>query len=174
MADKEKILLTGFVAQEVEQAAAATGFDFSGVDKPKNDSGLYALRYAEFVVPLVKAMQEQQQLITDLQKKVQSLQDQADVTILMRETFAAGKIAAYPDPVANNMTVTINTQSTGNGTLQILDSGGKLVKQMNIAVQQGNNSINLSLPTLAAGYYTLKMDWGNTMHKQISFVKAAN
>jgi hypothetical protein len=48
------------------------------------------------------------------------------------------------------------------------------VKQMNIAVQQGNNSINLSLPTLAAGYYTMKMDWGNTMHKQISFVKAGN
>jgi hypothetical protein len=34
------------------------GFDFSGVEKPKNEKDLYGLRYAEFVVPLVKAVQE--------------------------------------------------------------------------------------------------------------------
>ncbi len=54
----ERIQFTGFIAQEVERAAAKVGYDFSGVDRPKNDSGVYALRYAEFVVPLVKATQE--------------------------------------------------------------------------------------------------------------------
>ncbi|MBK6966772.1 MAG: tail fiber domain-containing protein [Bacteroidales bacterium] len=49
---------TGFVAQEVEIAAQNIGFDFSGVDKPQNENSLYGLRYAEFVVPLVKAVQE--------------------------------------------------------------------------------------------------------------------
>ena len=39
------------------------GYDFSGVDKPKNDKDFYGLRYAEFTVPLVKAVQEQQQII---------------------------------------------------------------------------------------------------------------
>lgn len=34
------------------------GFEFSGVDVPKEINGLYGLRYAEFVVPLVKAVQE--------------------------------------------------------------------------------------------------------------------
>ena len=33
-------------------------YDFSGVDAAKNDKDLYGLRYAEFVVPLVKAVQE--------------------------------------------------------------------------------------------------------------------
>jgi regulator of replication initiation timing len=33
-------------------------YDFSGVDKPKNENDFYSLRYAEFVVPLVKAVQE--------------------------------------------------------------------------------------------------------------------
>lgn len=43
---------TGFLAQEVEEAARAIGFDFSAVDNPKNEGDLYGLRYAEFVVPL--------------------------------------------------------------------------------------------------------------------------
>jgi len=41
VAEKEQIVQTGFVAQEVEQAAAETGYTFSGVDKPKSDAGLY-------------------------------------------------------------------------------------------------------------------------------------
>jgi hypothetical protein len=57
-AQKEKIVYTGFIAQDVEKAAKKLGFDFSGVDAPKNDKDLYGLRYAEFVVPLVKAVQE--------------------------------------------------------------------------------------------------------------------
>lgn len=67
---------TGFLAQEVEQAAHAAGFDFSGVDKPKNDHDLYGLRYAEFVVPLVKAVQEQQEMIEELKNEINKLQSQ--------------------------------------------------------------------------------------------------
>ena len=47
----------------MELAAESVGYDFSGVDKPKNEDDFYGLRYAEFVVPLVKAIQEQQQII---------------------------------------------------------------------------------------------------------------
>jgi hypothetical protein len=64
---------TGFIAQEVEAAAQSVGFDFSGVDGPKNERDLYGLRYAEFVVPLVKGMQEQQQVIQKLQTQVEAL-----------------------------------------------------------------------------------------------------
>ncbi len=56
-------LQSGFIAQEVEAAATAVGYDFHGVDKPKNETSHYGLRYAEFVVPMVKAMQEQQEMI---------------------------------------------------------------------------------------------------------------
>jgi len=63
--DKESIRYTGFLAQEVEQAAKSIGYDFSGVDAPKADDDMYGLRYAEFVVPLVKAVQEQQEMIEE-------------------------------------------------------------------------------------------------------------
>ncbi len=56
--EKEQITYTGFIAQEVEAAAKSLNFNFSGVDAPKNDKDMYGLRYAEFVVPLVKAVQE--------------------------------------------------------------------------------------------------------------------
>ncbi len=67
------IITTGFIAQEVELAAKNASFNFSGVDKPKNDKDPYGLRYAEFVVPLVKAVQEQQVLIEKLMKEVEEL-----------------------------------------------------------------------------------------------------
>ncbi len=53
--EKYSQVTTGFIAQEVEAAAQSVGFNFSGVDTPKNENDYYGLRYAEFVVPLVKA-----------------------------------------------------------------------------------------------------------------------
>ena len=78
---KEMETQVGFIAQEVEKTAAEIGFDFHGVDKPKNKDDYYGLRYAEFVAPLVKAVQEQQklldqqmQMILELKKEVEELQ----------------------------------------------------------------------------------------------------
>ncbi len=86
--EKEKIIYSGFVAQEVEKAATETGYDFSGVDKPNNEKDFYGLRYAEFVVPLVKAVQEQQEIIQELlrkqeiqNKKIAALEDQYEKMI---------------------------------------------------------------------------------------------
>jgi len=75
ISEKESVLQTGFIAQEVETAAKQVGFDFSGIDKPKNDSDYYGLRYAEFVVPLVKAMQEQQEMIETLKQQNKALEN---------------------------------------------------------------------------------------------------
>ncbi|MDP3024507.1 MAG: tail fiber domain-containing protein [candidate division Zixibacteria bacterium] len=55
---QEGITYTGLIAQEVEKVLQELGADFSGLDKPKNKDGFYQLRYAEFVMPLIKAMQE--------------------------------------------------------------------------------------------------------------------
>ncbi|WP_159778401.1 tail fiber domain-containing protein [Flavobacterium sp. 9AF] len=73
--EKKKEIQTGFIAQEVEAVANELGFVFSGIDKPKNDTDYYGLRYAEFVVPLVKAVQEQQIMIQEQQNKIKSLEE---------------------------------------------------------------------------------------------------
>jgi len=74
-ANKEKQVYTGFIAQDVEKAAQSVGYDFSGVDAPENGKGAYGLRYAEFVVPLVKAVQELSEQNNQLQKQVDELKE---------------------------------------------------------------------------------------------------
>jgi len=77
-ADKEKIVYTGFIAQDVEKTAKSIGYDFSGVDAPENGKGAYGLRYAEFVVPLVKAVQELSEQNDAKDAAIASLQEQVD------------------------------------------------------------------------------------------------
>ncbi|MCB1052207.1 MAG: tail fiber domain-containing protein [Acidobacteria bacterium] len=67
---------SGFIAQEVSELAQTLGFNFSGVDRPTNAETPYALRYDQFVVPLVKAIQEQDQVIQTLEKRIQALERQ--------------------------------------------------------------------------------------------------
>ncbi|MCF8298785.1 MAG: tail fiber domain-containing protein [Saprospiraceae bacterium] len=69
----DSIRFTGFIAQEVETAANNVNYNFSGVKTPKNDKELYGLSYSEFVVPLVKAVQEQQEIINAQQKAIIAL-----------------------------------------------------------------------------------------------------
>ncbi len=84
--EKGFIRQSGFLAQDVEQAAISVGYDFSGVDKPKNEDDFYGLRYAEFVVPLVKGMQEQQQLIEELTNENKQIKDElAQIKLLLNK-----------------------------------------------------------------------------------------
>ncbi len=69
----DSIVFTGFIAQEVEKAALDCNYDFSAVHTPGNNKDLYGLSYSTFVVPLVKAVQEQQQLIDELRAQNQAL-----------------------------------------------------------------------------------------------------
>lgn len=72
--NKQAIQYSGFLAQEVEAAAQSINYDFSGVDRPKNNHDLYGLRYAEFVVPLVKAAQELSSTQDSLENEINSLE----------------------------------------------------------------------------------------------------
>lgn len=85
--EKESITQTGFLAQDVEKAANSIGFEFSAVDAPKNANDLYGLRYSEFVVPLVKAVQEQQAIIESQNKKLQEFQKEIDeLRVLLKKS----------------------------------------------------------------------------------------
>jgi hypothetical protein len=55
---KGNILYSGFIAQEVEQAAQQLNYNFSGNYIPNNPNDLHGLSYSDFVMPLVKAVQE--------------------------------------------------------------------------------------------------------------------
>jgi hypothetical protein len=63
----------GFLAQDVEQAAKESGFAFPGIDVPSNDKEVYSLRYVDFIMPMVKAIQEQQGII-EIQNEINNNQ----------------------------------------------------------------------------------------------------
>ena len=72
------------MAQEVEQAAKELGYEFNGVDAPKNEKDYYGLRYSQFVVPLVKAVQELNEkleqkdaMLLELEKRIAKLEKNA-------------------------------------------------------------------------------------------------
>ncbi|MDR0232590.1 MAG: tail fiber domain-containing protein [Dysgonamonadaceae bacterium] len=99
--NKEKIVYSGFIAQDVEKAAQSIGYDFSGVDAPENGKGAYGLRYAEFVVPLVKAVQELSEqnnakdaAIASLQAQINELKEKATLRSATNETETTGMVDA--------------------------------------------------------------------------------
>ena len=57
----------------MEAVAHRLGYQFNGVQPPKNEKDLYSVQYASFVVPLVKAVQEQQAMIEKQQAMINEL-----------------------------------------------------------------------------------------------------
>jgi len=98
--EETRLRRTGFIAQEVEQAAWQTGYEFSGVKKPATDKDFYRISYESFVMPLVKAVQEQQTMIDvqqariDVQEeKIKLLQSRLDALMKTVAEFEAHQVA---------------------------------------------------------------------------------
>lgn len=69
---------TGFIAQEVEEAARLAGYDFSGVHHPASENDYYTLGYASFTVPIVKAIQELNVTVHEQQKINEQLREELE------------------------------------------------------------------------------------------------
>lgn len=67
--DIQNTRFIGFIAQDVEIAAKESGFNFPGIDIPKKENEVYTLRYVDFIMPIVKSIQEQQIMIDELKKQ---------------------------------------------------------------------------------------------------------
>jgi trimeric autotransporter adhesin len=92
-ARKAPQLQIGFVAQEVDAIVKKSGYIFSGVETPDQETDAYTIRYDEFVVPLVKAVQEltdhsneQQKEITELKRELGSDIQPIDVVLFQRSS----------------------------------------------------------------------------------------
>jgi len=87
--DIRKKRFIGFLAQDVEKAAHAAGFDFPGIDVPQTNTDVYTLRYVDFIMPMVKAMQEQQGIIQTQQYQMKEQQEQiAELQRLNKQLFS--------------------------------------------------------------------------------------
>jgi hypothetical protein len=173
-AEKAKVKYTGFVAQEVEQAAAKVGYDFSGVDAPKDKDGYYGLRYAEFVVPIVKSVQELNKKNEALQSQIQQAFQQIDKlkelvaklsnppagnntnnTIL--NTPNAYLEQNFPNPHNGNTAIRYHLpEGTGNAQVVITNMKGQVIRRVTLN-NRGDGQITLNASTLAAGTYNYSL-----------------
>lgn len=150
---------TGFLAQEVEKAANELNYEFGGVDKPKNDKDLYGLRYAEFVVPLVKAVQELSKENDELKSRLDkveamlSAQLQTEASQNVHLTGMARLEQNVPNPFNGITTIHYYLPSNKvNAYINFYSSAGQLLKSVKIA-SGGKGSINLNAGDLPSGVY---------------------
>ncbi|MEM7372722.1 MAG: T9SS type A sorting domain-containing protein [Bacteroidota bacterium] len=154
---------TGFIAQEVEAAAESLGFDFNGVDAPQNEEDHYGLRYATFVVPLVKAVQEQQTLIEHLQaeiKELRSLVQEADIerkgsTSKNQNSFDK-EIIISPNPVNDQLNVRLNAVEAGPFSYTLSNLQGQTLLSQALHLTIGLNQLSIDMSSLASGTYLLQ------------------
>ena len=178
---KEKILYTGFVAQDVEKAAKNLNYDFSGVDAAKNDKSLYGLRYSDFVVPLVKAVQELSKMnnakdsqINNLETRLSKLEamlnvNQSTVNSEQLTVSSASLKQNIPNPFTNTTTINYSLPKTySSAKIIITNNNGVALKQINLNAK-GNGSIKIDAATLSSGayQYTLYVDGKKIDTKQM-------
>lgn len=172
--DKQKRYQTGFIAQEVEATAKELGFNhFGGVDAPENEESHYGLRYAEFVVPLVKSVQElseqnerlneliaQQQIqINDL---LEAKQGALNSAVISRESEAK-LYQNIPNPFTNETQIKLFVpEAVGQALIQVCTIDGKqlFVKEV---TGRDETSITLSGNDLPAGIYMYTLIVDNTI-----------
>lgn len=193
------IVHTGFIAQEVEAAAKKLNFDFDGVDKPAVKDGLYGLRYDEFVVPLVKAVQQlsklnndkdealkqQQQQIDELKQMMLQLQQAinacspcAGSSSSLKSTAAivSGDVRLFqnaPNPFASATVVNyVLPQKYTQAYINITDKAGRSLQHINISGSgKGQVKVDGSLLSNGAYQYTLIVDGKTIATKQMMVVK---
>lgn len=184
IAAQEKVLATGFVAQEVESAAKETGFDFDGVDKPKNKDDFYGLRYSEFVVPLVKAVQELSKQNDELKNEIAEIKK-----LLTNKTATEGTIKTtinnqalaklgqnIPNPADHSTIIPFSIpQGCNNASINIIETAtGRVLRS--VAINCNQTQLKLDAGQLPAGTYSyaLYVDGKIIASKQMVIAKATN
>jgi trimeric autotransporter adhesin len=160
-ADREQ----GFIAQEVDALVKKSGYVFNGVQTPQNDGDHYSIRYSDFVVPLVKAVQElsallqqQQKLAQEQQNEIAALKTQLalgsnNASDQFQSAIGAGLSQNSPNPFNVDTHIHMSIPEAARGAvLTIYSMEGKQVKSMPIN-DRGDTSVKIQGNELAPGIY---------------------
>ena len=141
----------GFVAQEVDALIKKSGFVFSGIESPKNENDLYAIRYGEFVVPLVKAMQE---LIAEVDHlKEQLSQSKAGSAVAEGNIVGASMYQNNPNPFSNTTEIQMELpETTRQAAIIVYNLEGKELKSITVN-DRGKAMAKISANEFGAGMY---------------------
>ena len=141
---------TGFIAQEVEAVIKKSGYVFDGVEVPQNDADHYSIRYAAFVVPLVKAVQELTREVESLKKQIGTGEEiKADgngssESVLFQNT---------PNPFSLDTEISMSLPETiAEASIIVYNLEGKQLKSLPIRAR-GKAAVKIQGNELSAGMY---------------------
>jgi hypothetical protein len=155
---------TGFIAQEVEALVKKSGFVFHGVEVPQNEVDHYSIRYAEFVVPLVKAVQELAEKVSS-QEKVAEAQQLEIATLKQKlstyegntpenETkMRTGLLQNTPNPFSMDTEIKMSVpEATQQASVALYTLEGKQLKNIPV-MERGAAVVKITGNDLAPGIY---------------------
>jgi trimeric autotransporter adhesin len=154
---------SGFLAQDVELVVNKCECDFNGVVLPQNENDHYSLRYATFVVPLVKSVQQLDAKIQELETAVGEQQRQVgeiinqkletkrpDVSLQARESsLFLGNLNFFSDPSEIEIAL---PRDISNARVIVFDLEGSELRSIPIN-GRGTTIFNVSSLSLSPGSY---------------------
>lgn len=177
--EKEKNMLAlsqirsvGFIAQDVEKVIEETGFSsFDALHIPTNETDNYSLGYAEFTVPLVKAVQELSKEL-ELLKSVLT-HEQKQKLIKIKNSTEIILEQNSPNPFSEKTVVNYHIPSTAQSAeIKIYSTEGKELSSYMLTISS-EGQIEIIGNKLAPGIYNyaLVVDGKTIESKQMILTK---
>ena len=140
----------GFVAQEVDAMVKKYRYVFSGVEAPQNENDPYTIRYDEFVVPLVKAVQELTAHSKEQQQEIAELKQQLGHDIQPVETVLFQNNSSLP---ASSIEIDVALpENIRQANVVISTLKGKLLKDIHVN-ERGDFIVKIAGSELTPGMY---------------------
>lgn len=141
----------GFVAQDVDAIIKKSGFVFSGIESPKNENDPYAIRYGEFVVPIVKAMQELMAEVDQLKQQLKQYTEQSSAA--EKRTTTASLKQNNPNPFSSDTEIRMEIpDGSRQADIIVYNLEGKQLKNIPVS-GRGDTAVKIAGNNLSAGMY---------------------
>ncbi|HKR04379.1 MAG TPA: tail fiber domain-containing protein [Bacteroidia bacterium] len=160
--EKSKMREVGFIAQEVNNTVLENKYAFNGVYTPQNDNDNYAIDYARFVVPLVKAVQEIDAKTSEIEKLKNEIEAIKNVLtpeqrLKLNNTASEKGVSLYqnnPNPFTEKTTIEYYIPETiTSAVIKIYSLAGVELKSVTISAK-GIGFLEIKAGELSAGTYT--------------------
>ena len=171
--DIENISYTGFLAQAVDSAAQAVGYNFSGVYKPQDESKeIWGLNYSTFVPPMVKAIQELSKTVDSLEQVIsqnpnmshhmENFSTDSSQTNLPSQqvVLSSTKAILYqnnPNPAGDETSISyFLPENSAHAEIVFFDMYGHEIKRVELE-NKGNANLEVNTKDLDAGIYSYSL-----------------
>jgi hypothetical protein len=145
----------------VETAAKEAGYNFNGLHVPENANDNYSLAYGQFVVPLVKAVQELSKQNDELKKELdeikKTIKNNSSENSNSIETPETSLFQNAPNPFNEATTIKYSLSPLSKkATLSIVSINGQKVKEFDLT-GRNQNAVEINAGELAPGTYVYSL-----------------